>query len=148
MPVRLTIHASSTPMRSAIGPFGTTSGGTWWPRPRTRAVRAGARMLPLRVASRAMVARSAGSVVLRMGELLGRGFDGAVGEDALAQAGEHRAGTDLDEPARAGLVQGEHGLAPAHGPRERGGQLGAEVRERLRGRAREHWERALVQLGL
>ena len=34
MPVRLTIQASSTPMRSAIGPFGTTSGGTWWPSPR------------------------------------------------------------------------------------------------------------------
>jgi hypothetical protein len=29
MPVRLTIHSSSTSMRSAIGPLGTTSGGTW-----------------------------------------------------------------------------------------------------------------------
>ena len=67
MPVRFWIQASSTPMRSAIAPLGTTSGGTWWPRPRTRAVRGSVRMLPLRVASRAMVARSAGSSALRMG---------------------------------------------------------------------------------
>src|SRR5919198_6690238 len=130
MPVRLTIQASSTPMRSAIGPFGTTSGGTWWPRPRMRAVRAGERMLPLRVASRAIVARSGGSVALRMGELLGGGLDGAVLENALAEAGEHLAGADLDEPAAAGLVHGEHRLAPADGAREHVGELRADVRER------------------
>src|SRR5919108_5074726 len=128
MPVRLTIQASSTPIRSAIGPFGTTSGGTWWPRPTIRAVRAGAALrAPVRVASRAIVARSAGSVALRMGELLGGGLDGAVGQDPLAEAGEHLARPDLDEPAAAGLVQREHGLAPAHRPRERGGELGAHV---------------------
>src|SRR4051812_32551814 len=103
MPVRLTIQASSTPMRSAIGPFGTTSGGTWCPRPRIRAVRAGERMLPLRVASRAIVARSAGSSVLRMDELLRRRLHGAVLEDALAEAREHLARADLDEAARARL---------------------------------------------
>ena len=43
-----------------------------------RAVRAGERMLPLRVASRAIVARSGGSAVLRMGKLLRRGLDLAV----------------------------------------------------------------------
>ena len=53
--------------------------------------------------SRAIVRRSGGSVALRMGELLGRGLDGAVGHDALAQAGEHLSGPDLDEAARAGL---------------------------------------------
>src|SRR4051794_38619761 len=99
MPVRLMIQASSTPMRSAIGPFGTTSGGTWCPRPRMREVRAGARMLPLRVASRAMVASSAGSEALRMGELLRGRLHLAVGQDALAEAREHLAGPDLDEAA-------------------------------------------------
>src|SRR3954464_11640689 len=103
MPVRLMIQASSTPMRSAIGPFGTTSGGTWWPRPRICAVRAGERMLPLRVASRAVVARAGGGVELRMGELLGRGLDRAVLEDALADARKHLAGADLHEAAAAGL---------------------------------------------
>src|SRR3954468_4604231 len=115
MPVRLTIQASSTPMRSAIGPFGTTSGGTWWPSPRIRAVRAGARMLPLRVASRAMVASSGGSEALRMGQLLRRGLHLAVGQDALAQACEPLAGPALDEAAPAGRVHGQHGLAPADG---------------------------------
>ena len=48
----------------------------------------------------------------------------------------------------AGGVQGEHGLAPADGARERRGQLGADVLERLRRRAGEDGERAVVQLGL
>src|SRR5918998_111402 len=98
MPVRFWIHASSTPIRSAIAPFGTTSGGTWWPSPTMRAVRDGAgTTVPLRVASRAIVARSAGSSALRMGKLLRGSLDGAVGQDALAQAGEHPSGPDLDE---------------------------------------------------
>src|SRR5690349_21173339 len=148
MPVRLTIHASSTPMRSAIGPFGTTSGGTWWPSPRMRDVRAGERMLPLRVASRATVARSGGRVELRMGELLRRGLDRAVLVDALAEAGEHLARADLDEAASACLVHGQHGLAPAHGACQDVGQLGAHVFERLRrGRGEDH-EARLVDLGL
>src|SRR3954447_12438781 len=148
MPVRLMIQASSTPMRSAIGPFGTTSGGTWWPRPRICDVRAGERMLPLRVASRAIVARSGGSWALRMGELLGRRLDLAVGQDALAEAREHLARADLDEAAPACLVHGENGLAPAHGACQDVGQLGADVLERLRGRRREDRELRLVQLGL
>src|SRR3954453_6578428 len=148
MPVRLTIQASSTPMRSAIGPFGTTSGGTWWPSPRIRAVRAGARMLPLRVASRAIVARSGGSEALRMGQLLRRGLHPAVGHDALAQAGEHLAGPDLDEATPPCRVHGQHGLAPTDGARQDAGQLGADVLERLRRRRGEHRESALVQLGL
>src|SRR3954471_17309039 len=133
MPVRLTIQASSTPIRSAIGPFGTTSGGTWWPSPRMRAVRAGACVTaPLRVASRAIEARSGGSAALRMSKLLSRSLDGTVGQDALAQAGEHLARADLDEAAGAGLVKPEHGLAPADGARQCGGQFGAHVLERLR----------------
>src|ERR1041385_2204932 len=127
MPVRLTIQASSTPMRSAIGPFGTTSGGTWWPRPRIRAVRAGERMLPLRVASRAIVASSGGSSALRIvllsavahrDGLAGRhvgGLDLAVGQGPLAEAPEPLPRPDLHEAPPAGLVHGEHGFAPAHG---------------------------------
>src|SRR5215216_5812703 len=145
MPVRLTIHASSTPMRSAIGPFGTTSGGTWWPSPRIRAVRAGVRMLPLRVASRAIVARSGGRAVLRIvppttcahrDRLAGdvRRLDGAVLEDPLAEAREHLARPDLDEAARPCLVHRDDGLAPAHGPCQDVGQLGAHVGERRGGR--------------
>src|SRR5262245_3831424 len=127
MPVRLMIQASSTPIRSAIGPFGTTSGGTWWPRPTIRAVRAGVRMLPLRVASRATVARSGGSAALRMDQLLGGGLDGAVLQDPLADPGQHLAGADLDEPAPAGVVHGEHRLAPPDRAGEHVGQLGADV---------------------
>src|ERR1044072_956611 len=115
MPVRLTIQASSTPMRSAIGPFGTTSGGPWWPRPRIRAVRAGERMLPLRVASLAIVASSGGSAVLRMGQLLRRGLDGAVLEEGLAEAGDPLARPDLHEALGPCLMHGQHGLAPADG---------------------------------
>src|SRR5215218_10463156 len=122
MPVRLTIHASSTPMRSAIGPFGTTSAGTWWPRPMTRAVRAGASPSPLRVASRAIVASSGGSAALRMGRLRG--------EDALVQAGEDLARPGLDEVGGAGGAQGEHGLAPADRLGDGGGELGPDVAER------------------
>src|SRR3982751_3597443 len=96
-PVRLTIQASSTPSRSASTPFGTTSAGTQWPRPVTVAVRAGAGAGPPRTASRATTRRSGGSVALRMRELLRRGLDLAVREDALAKAGEHLAGPDLDE---------------------------------------------------
>src|SRR4029079_19744694 len=140
MPVRLTIQASSTPMRSAIGPFGTTSGGTWWPSPRMRAVRAGERMLPLRVASRAIVARSGGRAVLRMGKLLRRRLDLVVREDALAEAREHLARTDLHEALRPRLVHGQDGLAPAHGACQDVGQLGADVGERLGTRGREDRE--------
>src|SRR5918995_4749128 len=148
MPVRFWIQASSTPMRGAMSAFGTTSGGTWWPRPTIRAVRAGASWEPLRVASRAIVARSPGSSALRMGQLLGRGLDGAVWQDPLAEAGEHLAGADLDEAAAAGLVEGVHGLAPAHRPGERGGQLGADVLERLGRGTAEDGEGGLVDLGL
>src|ERR687896_280077 len=141
--------ASSTPMRSAIGPLGTTSAGTWWPSPVMRAVRAGAGVgAPLRVASRAIVRRSGGSVALRMGKLLRGRLDGEVGQDPLAEAGQHLARADLDEAARARLVQGELGLAPAHWAREGGGELGADVGERLGGHAREDGEARLVQLGL
>ena len=62
------------------------------------AVRCGANAEPLRVASRAIVRRSGGSVALCMGGLQAGGLDlRAVGEDALAEAREHLAGADLDE---------------------------------------------------
>src|SRR5918992_2892791 len=149
IPVRFWIQASSTPMRGAMSEFGTTSGGTWWPSPTMRAVRGGAgATTPVRVASRAIVARSAGSSALRMCKLLSRRLDRAVGEDALAEAGEHLAGPDLDEAAAAGLVQREDGLAPADRLGQRGRELGADVLERLGRGAGEDGERAVVQLGL
>src|SRR4051812_17023485 len=146
-PVRLMIQASSTPRRPASAEFGTTSAGLKWPRPMMLAVRWGAKAAPLRVASRAIVRRSGGSVALCIGRLQARGLDlRAVGEDALAEAGEHLAGTDLDEPRRARRVQGEHRLAPADRAGQGGGQLSAHVAERLRARARDDGEARLAEL--
>src|SRR3954453_20544102 len=114
-PVRLMIQASSTPRRPASAEFGTTSAGLKWPSPTMLAVRWGAKADPLRVASRAIVRRSGGSVALCIRGLQARRLDlGAVGEDALAEAREDLARADLDEPRHAGLVEGEHRLAPAH----------------------------------
>src|SRR3954470_14009438 len=104
MPVRLTIQASSTPRRSAIGPFGPTSAGTWWPSPRIVAVRGGATARPLWRASRATAARSGGSVALRMRDLQVDALRLRAGDDPLAQPREHLAGANLDEAPRAGLV--------------------------------------------
>src|SRR4051794_10944575 len=146
MPVRLTIQASSTPRRSAIGPLGTTSAGTWWPSPRIVAVRGGATARPLWRASRATAARSGGSVALRMRDLRLERLDLGAGDDPLAEAREHLARPDLDEAPRAGLVQRRERLAPADGVRQRGGQLGAHVGERLRARARDHGEARLADL--
>src|SRR3954471_9775385 len=148
MPVRLTIQASSTPRRSAIGPLGTTSGGTWWPSPRIVAVRGGATVRPLWRASRATAARSGGSVALRMRDLHVDRFDLGAGDDPLAEARQHLAGADLDEAAGAGLVQRGERLAPADRVRQRGGELGAHVLERLRARARDHREAGLGDLDL
>src|SRR5215210_4628626 len=130
-PVRLTIHASSTPRRPASTELGTTSAGLQWPRPMMLAVRWGAKLEPLRVASRAIVRRSGGSVALCIGGLQARGLDlRAVREDALAQAGEHLARADLDEAGGASRAEGEHRLAPADRAGQRGGELRADVRER------------------
>src|SRR5215210_1480197 len=110
-PVRLTIHASSTPSRPDSAEFGTTSAGLKWPRPTMLAVRWGAKAEPLRVASRAIGRRSGGSVALCIGGLQARGLHArAVREDALAAAGEHLAGADLDEAGGAGRVEGQHRL--------------------------------------
>src|SRR5215203_5613903 len=110
-PVRLTIHASSTPSRPARAEFGTTSAGLKWPRPMMLAVRWGAKADPLRVASRAIVRRSGGSVALCIRGLQARGLDlRAVREDALAEAGEDLARTDLHPSGHAGLVEREHRL--------------------------------------
>src|SRR5690349_8157911 len=144
-PVRLTIQASSTPRRPASAELGTTSAGLQWPRPMMLAVRWGAKLDPLRVASRAIVRRSGGSVALCIGGLQARGLDlRAVGEDALAEAGEHLARADLDV-ARAALgLQGEHRLAPADRAGQRGGQFGSNVGERLGRRARDDREARLA----
>src|SRR5919202_3233033 len=145
-PVRLTIQASSTPRRSESTALGTTSAGTQWPRPMTLAVRGGASGAPSRVASRATSRRSGGSVALRMGGLqLGR-LHLAVGQDPLAHAGEHLARADLDEAADALGVERQHGLPPADGLGQRGGELLADVAEGAGGRARDDGEARLADL--
>src|SRR5688500_2333091 len=146
-PVRLTIQPSSTPRRPARAEFGTTSAGLQWPRPTTLAVRCGAKLAPLRVASRAIVRRSGGSVALCIrGLLQRRGLDlRAVGEDALAEAREDLARPDLDVAGAARGVERQHRLAPADGAGERGGQLGTDVRERRGARARDDGEAGLVE---
>src|SRR5215208_3967561 len=146
-PVRLTIQASSTPSRPASAEFGTTSAGLKWPRPTMLAVRCGAKVEPLRVASRAIVRRSGGSVALCIGGLQARGLDArAVGKDPLAEACEHLARPDLDESGRARRVQCEHRLAPADRAGQRCGELGADVLERPRGRARDDGEAGVTEL--
>src|SRR5215216_6427511 len=148
-PVRLTIHASSTPRRPASAEFGTTSAGLQWPRPMMLAVRWGANAAPLRVASRAIVRSSGGSIALCIGGLQTRRLDlRAVGEDALAESGEHLAGADLDVAAAAGVLQGEHRLAPADRAGQRGGELGTDVGERRGARARDDREAGLADRGL
>ena len=134
-PVRLTIQASSTPRRPASAEFGTTSAGLQWPRPMMLAVRCGANVEPLRVASRAIVRRSGGSVALCIGGLQAGGLDlRAVGEDALAEAREHLAGADLDVAGAAGLLAGR-ASSRASGP-------GWSARRRARrGRPRTAWWR-------
>src|SRR3954466_15318760 len=103
MPVRRVIHSESTPIRSAIGPFGTTRSGSLWPRPSTRAVRSS---VPCGL--RAVVA-----VEVRLGmDGLIRRLDLRAGDDPLGQPREHLAGADLDEPLGAGRVQRGERLAP------------------------------------
>src|SRR5688500_11461188 len=109
MPVRRTIHSESTPMRSAIAPLVTTRSGSLWPRPTTRAVRAGA--------SRPF-SRCASTTIAGMHDL-GRRLHLRAGDDPLGQAREHLAGPDLDEPRGAGVVQRGVGLAPADRADER-----------------------------
>src|SRR4051794_17367080 len=110
MPVRLTIQPSSRPRRSAIGRLETAVSGRTWARPSTVA---------LRVAAAVPVTASA-SGALRMGGLP---------RDALGQLREHVAGAGLHEVLGARVEHGDERLAPAHGPRERRGQLGAHVGE-------------------
>src|SRR5829696_9203604 len=146
-PVRLTIQASSTPKRPASAELGTTSAGLKWPRPTMLAVRWGAKAEPVRVASRAIVRRSGGSVALCIRGLQARGLHAwAVGEDPLAEARQHLAGADLDEPGHAGGVQREHRLPPADRGGQRGGELGPHVLEGARARAGDDREAGLMDL--
>src|SRR5690242_20448010 len=110
MPVRRTIHSESTPMRSAIGPFGTTRSGSLWPSPSTRAVRSS---VPRGL--RAVVA-----VEVRLGmDGFARRLDPRARHDPLGQPCKHLARADLDEAPGAGLVQRREGLPPADRADER-----------------------------
>ena len=151
MPVRLTIQASSTPRRSAIGPLGTTSGGTWWPSPRMRAVRGGASACCRCGSPRGRsCARSGGSVGATHGRAPRRGSRlGQSVQDALAEAGEHLAGADLDEAARrrprAGPARSRasgRGVSERRSSSARTSSNGCVVAHEKTGKAR------LVQLGL
>src|SRR5215218_10934246 len=137
MPVRRMIQSESTPMRSAIGPFGTTRSGSLWPRPTTRAVRSGAR--------RPFIVFSVASVVSGMDALRG-GLDLRAGHDPLGEPGQHLAGADLDEARRAGVVHGGERLAPADGADQRARELVAYVGERLGRGAGEDGETRLAEL--
>ena len=77
-----------------------------------------------------------------MDELLRGRLDLGAGDDPLGEAREHLARAGLDEALRAGVVQRGERLAPADGADERLGELLADVRERLRGRAGEDGEGA------
>ena len=57
-----------------------------------------------------------GSAALGMDESFSWGLERHALEDALPHPGEDLAGADLDEGGRTGLVHGDDGLAPAHGP--------------------------------
>src|SRR3954464_2623097 len=138
MPVRRVIHSESTPIRSAIGPFGTTRSGSLWPRPSTRAVRSSV--------PRGLRAVVAGEVRLGMDGLLTRRLDLRARDDPLGQPREHLARADLDEPLGAGRVQRAEGLTPADGPDERLRELLAHVGERPRGGAGVDGEARLAQL--
>src|SRR6188472_780131 len=98
MPVRRTIQSESTPIRSAIGPFGITRSGSLWPRPMMRAVRAGAVFPP-----RPLTVVVAVSGIDRH---LARRLDLGTGDDPLGEPREHLARADLDEAGGAGVVQG------------------------------------------
>src|SRR3954451_21824641 len=76
---------------------------------------------------------------LDMDDLRG-GLHLRAGHDALAEAREHLAGPDLDEPLRSGVAERGERLPPADGADERLGELLADVLERPGGRAREHGE--------
>src|SRR5215207_432426 len=140
MPVRRAIQSASTPMRSAIGPFGTTRSGSLWPRPTTRAVRGGA-MRPLTFAAFSVASDSGMD-----GAPLVRSLDLRSVDDPLAQPGQHLAGADLDEARGAGVVQSGERLAPADRADQRARQLVADVGERRRRGAREDGEARLAQL--
>ena len=68
----------------------------------------------------------------RHGRVLRRGLDRTSLRMRLPIRASTLPGPTSTNAARAGLVQGEHGLAPAHGARQRVGELGAHVGERLR----------------
>src|SRR4051794_4129434 len=121
MPVRRVIHSESTPMRWAIGPFGTTRSGSRWPRPSTRAVRSSV--------PRGLRAVVRVEVKLDMDGLL-RGLDLRAGHDALGQPGEDLAGAHLDEALRARRVQRGERLTPADWTDQGLGELLAHIRER------------------
>src|ERR671917_1868815 len=99
MPVRRRIQSESTPIRSAIGPLGTTRSGSRWPSPTIRAVRAGANR-----GSRDSTAWAASDSGMD-GAPLGRRLDLRAGDDALGQPREDLPRADLDEARGAGLVQ-------------------------------------------
>ena len=123
---------------------GDDSVGHAWPRP-VIAARCGAGGVPLRVASRAIVARSDGSVALRMGELLGGArpcVSGRMRLPSLASTLPGPTSTKRSAPAscRASIVSRQRtGAVSAVG------ELLADVLERPRGRAGDDGDARLVR---
>src|SRR3954469_14203120 len=101
------------------------------------AVRGGAGRLASRAPARAASCSSGGSTALGMDKSFGGGLERNALEDALPHPGKHLAGADLHEGGRSGLMQGNDGLAPAHGLDQRVRELFADVLERRRAGAGE-----------
>src|SRR5690242_7516509 len=123
MPVRRVIHSESTPIRSAIGPFGTTRSGSLWPRPSTRAVRSsvprGLRAVVAVEVRLGMDPASAGGLGIAAGNIDAGLVTGLASrrrlhprarDDPLGQPREHLARADLDEALGARLMQRAEGL--------------------------------------
>src|SRR5215210_6719736 len=108
MPVRRVIQSESTPMRSAIGPFGTTRSGSLWPSPTTRAVRAGAKRPLMSMGASARSGLGMNCSLWEGGRISGGsglGLDGRLdlrpGDDPLREACQDLARADLDEAGGA-----------------------------------------------
>src|SRR5581483_8239188 len=128
-PVRLTIHSSLTPRRSAMGALATTRSGSAMPTAATAAPRSARELRRARGAGRTS---SMGGLQLGQRERL------AARKRPPGEALQHLPGPDVHEGLDARAAKRRQRLAPAHRPRKRGRELAPQVLRRRSGpRARE-----------